>query len=476
MGVQHPNVGRDCSGFIARRMATTLGAALVACTGAARHSPPLRADGGRDAADGGLLIGGPLSVTDVAAAIRTIDCDELVCQEVLAPSMLVDCSFWLKADSYWIPAPPPYEVSAGAGRLAVDQIKAQACLDAVAALDPTKCWGVDGSTKAVDDAKVLCESAFVGLVLTGGACYYTKECANGWCDSWDGSCPAKCVPLKQAGDLCQGDEECGSGLVCRNGMCQSPPPAGEKGASCDPADPCVAGLRCTINGKCDDSPAPNGTPCRDNSACAAGSYCHRDPSGLVQDTCEPRAALGQPCDPRQELLSGVCEGRTVCVGTAVFCGGDTSCQKPGICATFSDVGGTCDPTQTVTGCFSDLVCDPKTSTCVGPSGLGELEGADGCEPDLISDEKYPSHCVEPFAVGVRCQGWIPSSVGVESRENPCASGLFCNDAGVCAPESEEGDDCQNARCTDDCYCNELLDQPTTYQCILYQGCKPQGEP
>jgi hypothetical protein len=267
---------------------------------------------------------------------------------------------------------PLFQSKIGAGKMAYDPLKAQACLNAIAA---RTCAQMN------DRDPPECLAAFDGTVALGGASTLDEECkGSAICQSTTGTCPGTCVGLLAAGQACTKDGDCASGLQCSTetklcvqpagadqkcewgqppcgpglvclgkndtamtpGTCKSPAQAfaADEGAACDLAKGqlCKTGLSCAVlNATLQCVKAGSyaaGTACRVAvpDACAAGNYCKS--SGLLQPfdgTCTGLLQAGAACDPKASR----CQTGAVCAAgkcqnlaaNGVSCTADEMCYS-----------------------------------------------------------------------------------------------------------------------------------------------------
>jgi len=198
------------------------------------------------------------------------------------------------------------------GTAAVKEDKAPGCLKAYLVAEHRGCF-VYASEQPWD--KPCEDGLFEGLQQAGGSCLGTVECLK---DHY-------CAPDRKCKALPKLDEPCPS-LVCVDGL------------YCDFAD-----------GKC-KSRKGKGEDCNSSGECAKDHRCKVDTSGMKQ-TCEPLAALGQPCSGSQDCKSGYCLPGLCSDGKS--CYQDADCQ--GLCEG--------DPTQK---CMTDSHCQGKCSSSGGP--------------------------------------------------------------------------------------------------------------
>jgi len=117
------------------------------------------------------------------------------------------------------------------------------------------------------------------------------------------------VPSNGAGDACQTETSCRSGLACStDGLCE-PDHSKGRGRSCDIGDECSAGLSC-LDGACATAgPNQSGDACGSDRDCAAGLRCAIESIAPVCDV-EGTSDIEQPCETNGDCYQGlVCRDR-----------------------------------------------------------------------------------------------------------------------------------------------------------------------
>jgi hypothetical protein len=243
-----------------------------------------------------------------------------------------------------------------AGTVTFDSAQARHCIDLLARLPSCKQSQAGAALAQFDDD---CHALFSGTVPTGGACFFSEECASGHCSPTDTYCSrtAQCCPGVCADVTAQipvgGDcTNLVSGQDCANGSSCAPGPnqtfvctaaSTTEGASCATYDGCRSPLFCDLDlttgvGTC-KRPVATGGACNPTAsrACDDG----RDICDFDTGTCTRKGAVGAPC------LTETCVGWASCDGTT--------------CVARPRAGETCDP---VLGpaCIGGLSCD-STMTC-----------------------------------------------------------------------------------------------------------------
>ena len=188
----------------------------------------------------------------------------------------------------------------------------------------------------------------------------------------------------------------------------------------------------------DALPDVMGAPCRLNSDCDPGFYCHPERG------CAFDCRIDRDCPPGTRCESGECNAPPVVVDAAPpDCEGDDGCMPPHtIC-----VRGVCVSGCVIRGCEGEdeARCDEVTGRCVAqcdppcPPGH-QCDGEGVCAP-------VPSACRDADCPdGERCGEdgqCVPEDV--ECRDADCPAGERCGEDGECAPV---GVDCRDADCPD----------------------------
>ncbi len=213
----------------------------------------------------------------------------------------------------------PWVRAAQAGQVDYDPASAQACLAALSsatcgaslteALFDGNCFSFTPPAGGVEQRRMFSRAAAPGTSCVpladgvGGGLY-------GTCDPSEAFC---CIPSDTDPNICR--------VRDAPGTCQAASDVGEPCALFPSAQICKTGLVCGAGDTCEmelDGPLSNGQPCFDDvdfmllGRCTDG-YC----DVLGTDLCEPRKALGQPCQSADECLSrgcemGVCAEPTFC--------------------------------------------------------------------------------------------------------------------------------------------------------------------
>ena len=216
-----------------------------------------------------------------------------------------------------------------------------------------------------------CEAVFTGDVAPGAACYFDDQCqAGSVCDqSSSGACDSACcagVCKKVVSDIalgqaCTADDTCVSGSYCLVikgvGTCTqriaSRGTACTGGASCEPPLICAPDYRRgkpTFSSFC-LQPGETGADCSEG----AGTFCNdlRDRCDPVSQTCQRLPAVGAPCVPGPNILTGACAWEAQCD------------PLTNTCKLLGNNGDPCDSSGSAAsdGCLLTLGCSSATETC-----------------------------------------------------------------------------------------------------------------
>jgi hypothetical protein len=233
--------------------------------------------------------------------------------------------------------------------------------------------------------------------------------------------PAKDVPAAP----CTGDESCGAGRFCEQGMCRAQVCAPGTAtcanattiANCDPRGanrvemPCPGGAACA-EGRC-QSPRvcePGASTCEGT---AARRVCTPDGTATMIVSC----AAGERC------TGGACVATQVCAPGAASCGPDGQrrvCNGAG-------TGYTSMPCGTAPNATVQCVDGQCVAACA--AGFGDCNGsaADGCEVSLLSSAANCGACGTACSAGQSCASGTCAGGGgadfrvTELRATGCAT-------------------------------------------------------
>jgi len=238
------------------------------------------------------------------------------------------------------------------------------CTDEVAAPDsgysPS---AVAGCIAAVQGASctALLDNTVVGCQLPGTradglACGFGSQCKSGFCRK-AGTCGV-CGARPAAGDACNENGDCVTGLVCNgdNGKkrCVAPVAAGQ---TCSATQPCVSGQSCKV-GTC-TALAGAGQQCWGEGSCdiAQSLFCNTGPK-LCQ--IAKMAAPGEAC--------GFVDGNLYLCTAGGECRGTSVLNPRGVCSSTAADGVACGGAQALS-CFGPATCEqgscklPNAAAC-----------------------------------------------------------------------------------------------------------------
>jgi hypothetical protein len=254
------------------------------------------------------------------------------------------------------------------------------CIPVDVCVDDGDCYGYAG----------YCDESS-GVCIPTDYCWTDADCAEfgesfvcsdrGVCEPDEGPCPdGHCG--------CLNDADCGSGLVCTDGLCH------------DPATLCVYDFECPAGSVCVNSlcrvDCAGGAGCPTGQVCSLDRFCSDDPDGGGQ------CIYASECAENQRCVNGYCTNR---------------CADQNECGPFEDcIGGIC------------RVAIDVTFEC---TSAGECSGDFTCVDHA---------CRMPCAADINC-----ASMGEFSR---CASDNVCRTPNEIAAQCDRADDCAGAICID----------------------------
>jgi hypothetical protein len=170
---------------------------------------------------------------------------------------------------------------------------------------------------------------------------------------------------------------------------------------------------------CDDvfvGTKTQGEACDFDQLCSGDLFCKPGANGTCPGTCEPRAALGEPCNVHRQL----CEKGLQCTG---FGDREGTCVAPKV-----EEDGAC---FFLTQCPSGQFCDTGAGRCKDVIAEGQPCNSFGCERPLYCTGN-PGTCERLPELGEPC-------------EFTCADGAVCSVSGTCVVEPTElGAPCADA--------------------------------
>jgi hypothetical protein len=356
----------------------------------------------------------------------------------------------------------PDSVTAGRARLDPDALTT--CLDAVRTVSES-CSQPPPTLAAAFNSTAPnnpCTKVFVGLGKLGDDCYpqgtYGSDgCGEGFCMT--GECPGTCTAFTAIGQECsQPGSRCGPNARCSGDHCRA---LLQQDDDCsDPLDACATGLYCAHDDVC-RRPLAAGEPCTSNEECGSLSCAPEGAGGAL--VCFVRVPEGQPCRADascyvdQLCIDGTC-AMTVARGERCYSVDNCPAGDRCVRADVDDAQGTCEPKAalsepcvndfdcatglycsvggpspvcvarvgdgmacTAARCLETLWCDPESEQCRPISGEGGpcyREGQLGCGDALLCMGDKKCHPRGANA-GDPCSGYFTPS---------CAVGLACDRA------------------------------------------------
>lgn len=327
--------------------------------------------------------------------------------------------------------------------------------DAIAA---GKCMAMYSNCTLITSGKAPgdCAAVFTGTTADGGDCDLDETCKSAYCkksDMADSSCPGVCTAKAKVGGACQEDDGCEGDGLCISDLCAGP--GGKLGDACA-GNSCGAGLYCSSSAGPDNVCAAKldaSMPCEDEKSCKDGLFCGMNPAGDGA-ICQAQAKLGAVCGGGSGSGSGSGGFGSDAFGTTTGpCAGKAICTSPGggkpaVCVAQAKIGEACSSNAQCGG--MDVHCagltDSKAGTCQPLPGkeqaCSQPDFTKGvlftCQLPLTCDPAS-SKCSDPPGVGQSCMLF-------------CAQGLSCSD-GKCAAKATEGQPCGAAQCASGLSCD-----------------------
>jgi hypothetical protein len=279
---------------------------------------------------------------------------------------------------------PRFEEAVDRGTLVYDGTKLRACTDELQA---------KSCDELLERESETCEAALEGMVAVGEDCTLSAECeGSAYCKFGD-ACPGTCAELELAGQACEEDSQCASGLVCSGETSRCVVPAAIGEACLDGEPDCALGGFCS--GATDDAPrtcvsydeafaGAEGDDCAllELELCESGLVCGVESASLAGAVtkCMPKVASGDDC----------------VIAFPDQCPVDEYCAVPeaafeGVCEPRPEAGEPC----AANGINDETdICAPNTrcdgGTCRDFAALGE-----GCETDEVC---VSGHCLDGACV------------------------------------------------------------------------------
>ncbi|MCB9641443.1 MAG: hypothetical protein H6727_21285, partial [Myxococcales bacterium] len=292
------------------------------------------------------------------------------------------------------------------------------------------------------------------LALTFSAC--TPPSPN------DGGNPDS-QTCKTAGCTCQANQDCGDGLECTQGTCQSAseatPDAGEVVPEKSDCVPGTAACRCTPTGACN-----SGLRCENN-------LCQSCPEGTAGCACKSDST----CNTGLKCESGVCAG---CTGQAGCpCYGNGNCDAGSKCTFSSNGASQCLACKTGeedcncekdTECGGSLICVNKR--CMDATKANAIPKSpkcySACEGDVKTKDGQLKVCHPQYKLVDDCPAGQTCSEGSclsseQIKQNDSKAYPYCNDDSNC-PSWQA---CVQGRCYSTC--RSTSECPNGFQCFSY---------
>lgn len=437
-----------------------LGLALASCNASFgpgnffdSGTPDLGFDGGQPVVDGGNVDAGmpvALPLNSACALLNARRCEYWTRCGLLDGSEATQRACLAYLNSTWCgPTRWTPRVQASPATLRYDGVKAQACADALLT-QSCNLWAQEPASCGT--GQMLKANAFPGQACYGGY----NECTEGLCKG--ATCPRTCQPPGAVGSVCNGPQDCSSGLYCffapnGVGQCRA---YGAVTQPCDSDRPCGSGLTCTqgqcdwlpmaghacLNGSCDSFSycvtSPDGgvclnrkmvnAPCTDDSQCAESLLCDD-----LSQTCQPArvSMLGERCS-----LEQTCKVGPACVGATLTTAG--SCQAP------LSAGAVCLRSSE---CRAELACGAPLDGGSVKRCRTRLPNGQACSVDR--DCQLLSKCHQGVCVALP----LPGAPCVETRSclwGPCEArpdgGAVCIERAGPGYRCTLNSDCSSERC------------------------------
>jgi hypothetical protein len=196
----------------------------------------------------------------------------------------------------------------------------------------------------------------------------------------------------------------------------------------------LAGLVAGLAASCYVTPATEGLPCEEDTACSDGEFC-------ADGRCRPECGENYDCAPGQTCAD------QACLPCSVDCGNGYCCGEGWIC---TDEGSCCPPDKPFY--CGNQVCAPSAGDCPGGGGPDD-GGDDGGDGTPGEDPQYPrpdpegncppemlnfggSFCMPPCEPNGMCPGGATGSASGQCALNPNSSTEDCEETGECSNPEE----------------------------------------
>ncbi len=352
-----------------------------------------------------LAPAGPASPLDFNNALGVVYCDNDVLCGYVSAAQKTACEMAVAGNHMTYPDSYDYGDAVTKGRLTYDPAAAQACIDA---------WKKAGcSPDQQQVAGAVCAKVYSPAVAVGGTCLAYAECIGGDCKgSQQQGCTGICTAWLKTGDTCDPNNDvCDPSIGSCDGTSTKCLEYTHLGGNCD-------NTNCDNTTFCLGDPAPAPTDGGTDDAGAAPPATCRGP-GKVGDLCQVYFYGNDTCSPElycddtvtpnvcatQKDAGGACGSYAACKDGLDCVGLDFDQNSMmtilGKCGAYLDVGGTCDPSLTESGCPFDDSCDMTSKKCA----LRGLAGSD-CSADYYCIANYycdvMNMCSKEDAFGSAC--------------------------------------------------------------------------
>ena len=306
------------------------------------------------------------------------------------------------------------------GRVRFDASRSKACVSAWLSASCYGPWSLPEGCSRVP-APVWLEPT----VAPGGTCSRFDECVDGFCSSTAAGCDGRCIARSPTGGECGPNQVCQESDFCEDGRCRPRAKLGEEcgghylycedGLFCEgylPENESVEYGYPEQKGHC-SRPKPEGSECftlRSDEICDPRLFCDW---GARSPKCRRRLSKDSEC----RWLDACAEG-LVCRGLVLEGRSPTGANRIGVsvagrCEPILDLGSTCDPAATVTGCPQSMICQRESRTCRSKGHPGDPCDSAWCAPNTV-----------------------------ECHPNSCFASLYCDPKShTCQPQHAEGESC-----------------------------------
>lgn len=309
-------------------------------------------------------------------------------------------------------------------------------------------------------------------LLSGDYCYDDRDCFEGYCDTYSGTCVVqsaictvktdcdtsqicnngRCAPAPLS---CRSDDACGTGAYCSNGSCRATSPCSSDIADADSDASC-----CVQDDECDDDDeATEPETCVSGATCAEG-FCVDGTCGVCSGDCGggQTCELAQHCGEDRACLNGQCV--QICdADSQDRCGSNQTCNivlgvcvpnQPSGCVHNDECGNgkVCVNNECYVDCTESETCDNASDACSDSIEIGDTE-VRLCIPDHYADSEcqFNKDCDdEQQCINGICRTACDAPEGC----SPCSDNPVCGPGGFCMTEEEATPQCTlNADCSNE---------------------------